>query len=259
MPLYNNFPYSNLHELNLDWVIAKLKDVDKAQAAAEDVVDLVTRAETAATNAEASETAAASSASDAHADMQTASGYAMSANNSALNAGTRAANALTYANNAQNSANAAAASAADALTYANAASQSKTDAQTAAGNALTYKQNAETAATNAANSAASAVSNADRAQLYGAATGIHAYAGTVDSYDTETIAADDGVYIFMYYTDDQLGSYGLLFLKKTGDHKDFDIQVVYNGNTQDIQATNTGFSFHNISTAETTYLLIGVV
>lgn len=259
MPLFNQFPYSNLHELNLDWVIDKLKDVEKAQTAAEDVVEYMNRAETAANNAEASATAAASDAGTAHADMQTASGYAMSANNSALNAGTRAANALTYANNAQNSANAAAASAADALTYANAASQSKTDAQTAAGNALTYKQNAETAATNAANSAASAQSQADRAQQYGAATGIHAYSGTVNSYDTETIAADDGVYIFMYYTDDQIGSYGLLFIKKTGDQKDFDIQVIYNGNTQDLTATNTGFSFFNISAYETTYLLIGVV
>lgn len=259
MPLFNNFPYTNLHELNLDWVIDKLKDVDKAQAAAEDVVALVDRAELAATHAEASETAAATDAANAHTDAQSAAGSRVAANNSAINAGSRANDALNSATAAQNSANAAAASAADALTYANAASQSKTDAMNAAGNALTYKQNAETAATNAANSAASAQSQADRAQQYGAATGIHAYSGTVNSYDTETIAADDGVYIFMYYTDDQLGSYGLLFIKKTGDQKDFDVQVVYNGNTQDLQATNTGFSFHNISTAETTYFLIGVV
>ena len=29
MPLFNNFPYTNFHEMNLDWVIKKVKEIDQ--------------------------------------------------------------------------------------------------------------------------------------------------------------------------------------------------------------------------------------
>lgn len=29
MPLFNNFPYTNFHEMNLDWLIKKVKEIDQ--------------------------------------------------------------------------------------------------------------------------------------------------------------------------------------------------------------------------------------
>lgn len=54
MGLFDGFPFSNLHELNLDWIIAKLKDVDKVKEAAENVEENVERAVNSAASAEES-------------------------------------------------------------------------------------------------------------------------------------------------------------------------------------------------------------
>ena len=29
MPVFENFPYTNFHDLNLDWILNKVKDLDK--------------------------------------------------------------------------------------------------------------------------------------------------------------------------------------------------------------------------------------
>ena len=40
MPLFNNFPYTNFHEMNLDWVMKKVKLIDSIST---DVTDLINR------------------------------------------------------------------------------------------------------------------------------------------------------------------------------------------------------------------------
>lgn len=40
MPLFNNFPYTNFHEMNLDWIMKKVKLIDSIST---DVTDLVNR------------------------------------------------------------------------------------------------------------------------------------------------------------------------------------------------------------------------
>lgn len=46
MGLFDGFPFSNLHELNLDWIITKLKDVEKVKEAADKVEENVQKTET---------------------------------------------------------------------------------------------------------------------------------------------------------------------------------------------------------------------
>lgn len=45
MGLFDRFPYSTMHELNLDWIIAKLKDVDKVQEATKTIEENVAKTE----------------------------------------------------------------------------------------------------------------------------------------------------------------------------------------------------------------------
>lgn len=40
MPLFNNFPYTNFHEMNLDWIMKKVKLIDSIST---DVTDLINR------------------------------------------------------------------------------------------------------------------------------------------------------------------------------------------------------------------------
>lgn len=66
MGFFNNFPYTDFHELNLDWILSKLGLLDQSKDAAEQ----------AATEAKASETAAAGSATSAEESAEIAKTYA---------------------------------------------------------------------------------------------------------------------------------------------------------------------------------------
>lgn len=37
MPLFNNFPYTNFHEMNLDWLVQKVKDFEPVQETVNDI------------------------------------------------------------------------------------------------------------------------------------------------------------------------------------------------------------------------------
>ena len=73
MGLFDRFPWVNTHDLNLDWIIQKMKEwgsntdgqVAKAETAATNAETAATNAETAATSAKSSETNAAASVSEA--------------------------------------------------------------------------------------------------------------------------------------------------------------------------------------------------
>lgn len=109
--LGNLFPYSDLHSLNLDWILSKMKET-------------------------------AAQAAKAIADSATALAQVIEAKTAAQNAQTAAQNAQTAANNAQTAANNAATSAENAV---NVAQQAKSAAQTAQNTAETAQSAAETA------------------------------------------------------------------------------------------------------------------
>ena len=124
--LGNLFPYSDLHSLNLDWILNKMKET-------------------------------AAQAARAIADSAKALAQVIEAKTAAQNAQTAAQNAQTAANNAQTAANNAATSADNAV---NVAQQAKSAAQTAQNTANT----AQSAAQTAQNTANTAQSTAETAQ-----------------------------------------------------------------------------------------------
>ena len=121
MGLFDRFPWVNTHELNLDWIIQKMKEwgadaagnVAKAETAA---TNAATAAENAATAAENAATAAEPYALRA----ETAAGQAEAAKSSAetanAGAGSAAKSARSFSLNAKESASAAAQSAEEAKT-----------------------------------------------------------------------------------------------------------------------------------------------
>lgn len=130
MGLFDRFPWVNTHDLNLDWIIQKMKEWG-ADAAAN-----VAKAETAATNAATAAENAATAAEPYAIRAETAAGRAEAAKSSAETAQTGATSAakkaLTSAGKAQNSESNAGASATAAAQSATAAAQSAEEAKTAA-------------------------------------------------------------------------------------------------------------------------------
>ena len=131
--LGNLFPYSDLHSLNLDWILNKMKET-------------------------------AAQAAKAIADSANALAQVIEAKTAAQNAQTAAQNAQTAAQNAQTAANNAATSAENAVGMAQSAKTTAQNAQTAAQNAQTAAQNAQTAASNAQTTATNAQTAAETAQ-----------------------------------------------------------------------------------------------
>ena len=88
MGLFDRFPWVNTHELNLDWIIQKMKEwgsatdgqVAKAETAATNAETAATNAETAATSAKSSETNAAASESKASRIEAVVEGYVQDCN-----------------------------------------------------------------------------------------------------------------------------------------------------------------------------------
>ena len=113
--LGNLFPYSDLHSLNLDWILSKMKET-------------------------------AAQAAKAVADSANALAQVIEAKTAAQNAQTAAQNAQTAANNAQTAANNAADSAENAVNVAQTAQTVAQNAQTAAQNAQTTAESAQTTA-----------------------------------------------------------------------------------------------------------------
>ena len=120
--LGNIFPYSDLHSLNLDWLLSKMKET-------------------------------AAQAAQAIADSAKALAQVAEAKAAALSAQTAAQNAQTAANNAQTAANNAATSAENAVSVAQAAKSAAQTAQNTAESAKSAAQTAQSAAQTAQNTA----------------------------------------------------------------------------------------------------------
>ena len=144
--LGNLFPYSDLHSLNLDWILTKMKETAaqaaKAIADSANALAQVIEAKTAAQNAQT----AAQNAQTAANNAQTA---ADNAADSAENAVSVAQQAKSAAQTAQSTADAAKSAAQTAQNTANTAQSAAQTAQSAAQTAQSAAQTAQSAADNA--------------------------------------------------------------------------------------------------------------
>ena len=131
--LGNLFPYSDLHSMNLDWILNKMKET-------------------------------AAQAAKAIADSANALAQVIEAKTAAQNAQTAAQNAQTAANNAQTAANNAATSAENAVAVAQAAKSTAQTAQSTADAAKSTAQTAQSTADAAKSAAQTAQSAAQTAQ-----------------------------------------------------------------------------------------------
>lgn len=100
MGVFEQFPYTNLHELNIDWILSKMKELEAM--AEQHVIDTVARAGVAQNAQDIADlqTEVTNNATTAHNE-------ALAAQNTANTANTAAANAQNTANTANNTANAA--------------------------------------------------------------------------------------------------------------------------------------------------------
>lgn len=126
--LNNLFPYSDLHSLNLDWILTKMKETAaqaaKAIADSANALAQVVEAKTAAQNAQTAASNAQTAANDAATNAANAAANATAAINTANAAQTTAQTAQTVAQNAQNTANSAQTAAQSAQEAANTANTS---------------------------------------------------------------------------------------------------------------------------------------
>lgn len=96
MALFNHlFPYTNLHDINLDWIISIIKSIDPAviQALQELTPDIIEQVTQKVNEAQAAAIAAQSSASDANTAKENAAASAALANADAVRAENAANNA----------------------------------------------------------------------------------------------------------------------------------------------------------------------
>ena len=163
MGLFNHFPYTDTHQLNLDWILDKLahlrNSVTDAQAAATAAENSATSAQTSATSAEDSAKSAQDAAKSAQ-DAATAQPSVKQAQAAATAAENSATSAQTFANNAQMFANSAQTSATSAQAAATSAQASAKNAQMSVTQAQKFANNAQDAATSAQDAATSAQASA---------------------------------------------------------------------------------------------------
>ena len=172
--LGNLFPYSDLHTLNLDWILSKMKEtaaqaakavadaanalaqVAEAKAAALTAQTAAQDAQTAANKAAGNAASAAANAVQALNAAQTANETATAANNKAQTAQETA----TAANSAAQTAQSAAQTAQNTANTAQSAAQTAQETATAANNKAQTAQETATTANSAAQTAQTAADNA---------------------------------------------------------------------------------------------------
>ena len=152
--LGNLFPYSDLHSLNLDWILTKMKET--AAQAAKAIAD--------SANALAQVIEAKTAAQDAQTAAQNAQTAANNAQTAADNAATSAENAVTVAQAAKSAAQTAQNTANTAQTAAQTAQNTANTAKSAAETAQSAAQTAQSAAQTAQSTAQTAQSTAETAQ-----------------------------------------------------------------------------------------------
>lgn len=159
MPLFHNWPYVNLSELNLNWIISKIKNIDETEKTVTELsVNLPAYAETAANAAQAATEAAAAAnqindhLEDIQDDVETWGTRAEAAATTATNAANAAANNAEQAYNSRVAASESATAAGNSATAASGSATAASGSATAAGNSATQAEAAATRAETAASS-----------------------------------------------------------------------------------------------------------
>lgn len=185
MALFDFWPNVDLSKLNLDWIILKIKNVEKADAQAQEVLDAAAQI--------------LPVVDQIHEDAEAATGGAQSAAVSAQNSANSAQSALGSATRAVEAKEATEASAAEAAASAEEASKSAGTASSASNNANNYNN--------------AAYENAQRAEQYalraetaGSTAGIHAYEGMIAVNETITLGVPDGTYLLTWFCNDAANS-----------------------------------------------------
>lgn len=245
MAIFNNWPNVDLSKLNLDWIIMKIKNVEAAEAQAQEVLDaadqilpVVDQVNSDADRAEAAAAAAAASAE--------------SAQEADENCATHELICSQKANNAEANATAAAGSAASASAYKAAAEQAVDDCQ-----------RSEAASQSSANAADQsrilAEAAADRAESATTTTGYRAYTGVLAVSTTETLLLPDGTYQLDWFANDTNNSSAIYLLFKSGTTLTYR-NIQYNGDGDTgmlIGSTATSITMRNDLGSEQYWFITG--
>lgn len=155
--LNNLFPYSDLHSLNLDWILSKMKETAaqaaKAIADSANALSQVIEAKTAAQNAQTAAQNAQTAANEAAGNAASAAANAVQALNTAQNAQNTAQNVQSAVQTAQSAAENAQSAAENAQNTANTAKSAAETAQNTANTAQSAAQTAQSAAETAQSTA----------------------------------------------------------------------------------------------------------
>lgn len=249
------FPNTNLHELNLDWILSRISVIDQTKEEVEtlaaDLPAYTEAAEAAATAAnEASETA-----STVLESVESAATRAANSASSASDSALRAINSTLSAESYKNSAQSASTSANSAAESARNDAEAAEDSATAAGTSATAAADSATAADT---SEANALAYMQRAEAAASTTGFTGLAATINNQTSATMTVGEGDYIIAYDADDDDSSSGLFIIRITGSSTFNGKLITYTGTTGIMLTYDTGvLRIRNIIGGTVRALLLG--
>lgn len=204
MPLFNNWPYINLSNLNLNWIISKIKTIEIAEQTVTELSQNLPEYAATAESAASAASAAAEAANSATEQAQTL----------ASQVGADADRAMNAADDAEVYKDAAAASNTAAQAAAAAAEQHAEEARAAENAAYTSANGAAIDANTAGNKAQEAAAAALRAESAASSEGFTGTGGTVTAGAVADFLLGNGSYLLAYSCADESSSCGLFFVKK---------------------------------------------
>lgn len=222
MPLFNHFPYLDVQNLNLNWIISKIKGIDQTAAQVEELsVNLPEYAETASQAASAATLAAnnAQSAAETSAELIT----------QAERANVISQQTKDFVQETYNQCEAIKSDVVGLQTECMDAQTACTAAQTACTNA---EQNAAQSAQDASTDAGRSETAAQRAETAASTEGFTGRSGDISAGSASEIAILPGDYIITYKVNDTESSSGLMMLHVTAAYTaDIRKLITYTGST----------------------------
>lgn len=222
MPLFNNFPYLNVQNLNLNWIISKIKGIDQTAAKVEELsVNLPEYAETASHAASAATLAAnnAQSAAETSAELITQAERA-----NVISQQTKDFVQETY--------NQCEAIKSDVIGMQTTCTNAQTACTQAASEAAESANGAAIDANTASNSAVRSETAAQRAETAASTEGFTGRSGDISAGSASEISILPGDYIITYKVNDTESSSGLMMLHVTAAYTtDIRKLITYTGST----------------------------
>ena len=213
MPLFHNWPYVNLNDLNLNWIISKIKGIDEtAETVKELSVNLPIYAESA--------TNAANAANDAAASAQAATEQAQTLLENCQTAASQASVSAAAAAASQGAAAASKLSCdqseSEAARYAGLAATAADNASSSNNTAAGYANAASASASQAAGSAASALDYCTRAENDASTEGFTGLSGTLYGNTSQIVNLPAGDYLVTWSTDAEGFARGQAYVRVIG-------------------------------------------